>query len=535
MEENLIRPDDLNDPESPTGGFGVVANRLANMDAPSFERTDPDDSDGDEVTLLDGGNLQRGVDGSPERMAKSLTLLGGVSLIMGTMIGSGIFASPGSVLLHAGSVGTSLLAWFFAGLIALLGSLCYAELGTMIPSSGGEYTYITMAYGDLMGFVYIWSTVMVTKPGSLAIITLVSGQYIAKIIYSDSDEEPPEWVAKTISIFELAVLTLINSISVTCANKTMIVFTSLKALALAMIGVLGLVWIARNVNTEGTPAYKNFHDAFESDGDGSGGDGSASGAAEFGVAVLAGLWSFDGWNNLNIVTEELIDPARNLPRALAIGVPIVTAAYIMANIGYFAAMNLDQIVDRDKGAPVEGFATSFGEVTMGDVGLILLPLCIAASTFGAANGSAFTGGRLFYVSAKNGDFPQFFAKLYGNKTPAPMRGLVAQAVLATMFVLPGNFESLLACFSVAAWIFYLMAVTCLFWFRWKEPDRHRPFRVWLVVPIVFCATSLVLVIAIIAQQPYESLVALVLIATAFPVYYGRIALRRRGYIGRRPG
>ena len=166
-----------------------------------------------------------------------------------------------------------------------------------------------MAYGDLMGFVYIWSTVMVTKPGSLAIITLVSGQYIAKILYSDSDEEPPEWVAKTISIFELAVLTLINSISVTCANKTMIVFTSLKALALAMIGVLGLVWIARNVNTEGTPAYKNFHDAFESDGDGSGGDGSASGAAEFGVAVLAGLWSFDGWNNLNIVTEELIDPA----------------------------------------------------------------------------------------------------------------------------------------------------------------------------------------------------------------------------------
>jgi len=298
-----------------------------------------------------------------------------------------------------------------------------------------------------------------------------------------------------------------------------------------MIGILGMVWIIENVNTEGTPAYENFHTSVnKSDGD-DGGDASAGGAAQFGVAVLAGLWSFDGWNNLNIVTEELIDPARNLPRALAIGVPIVTAAYIMANVGYFAAMNLNEIVDHDKGAPVEGFATSFGQITMGDVGVILLPLCIAASTFGAANGSAFTGGRLFYVSAKNGDFPKFFAKLYGKETPAPMRGLVAQAVLAAMFVLPGNFESLLACFSVAAWIFYLMAVTCLFWFRWKEPDRDRPFRVWLVVPIMFCAIALVLVIAIIAQQPNESLVALVLIATAFPVYYGRAALRARGYTG----
>lgn len=210
-------------------------------------------------------------------------------------------------------------------------------------------------------------------------------------------------------------------------------------------------------------------------------------------------WGFDGWNNLNLVTEELLDPSRNLPRAVLFGTTFVLAAYLFALLGYYALMPLDQIVDFNKGKSKEGFATEFGRTSMGDVGAIILPLCIAISTFGAANGSSFSGGRLVAVSAKNGDFPKLFTIVSSKENPAPARAILMQSALAAALLASGSFEALLAGFSVAAWLFYLMAVSCLLTLRWKEPTRKRPFRVWLAVPIVFSLIAVGLVCANVAS------------------------------------
>eukprot|EP00040_Diaphanoeca_grandis_P025935 m.144440 g.144440 ORF g.144440 m.144440 type:complete len:523 (+) comp30373_c1_seq1:354-1922(+) len=459
----------------------------------------------------------------PKKMARTLGLTGGISIIMGTMIGSGIFASPGVVLAQTGSVALSLLAWLAAGVISLLGSLCYTELGTMIPSSGGEYAYIKMAFGDLGAFVYIWATVLITKPCSLAIICVVSGEYLVQIFTQTSDSGG--WQTTVAGVCLLALVTVVNAVSVTCASRVNIIFTTLKLLALSSIGLLGFIWIFRDGTVIGTAAHTNYAHPFAH---------SKDSLSNFGVATLAGLWSFDGWNNLNLVVEELKNPAKILPRALFAGVSLVTTLYIVANIGYFAVMDLNQIVIENTTNPVEGFATAFGLMTLGETGKVMLPLCIAVSTFGAANGSAFTGGRLLQVSARNGDFPKFLSTLHGKHHPRPVYALVAQGALGITFVVLGDFKSLLAGFSVVAWIFYLMAVLCVFIFRWREPNRPRPFRVWLMVPVVFCSISVILVIATFIQQPRESILALILICTAFPVYLLRKWLRYRGYISTPP-
>jgi L-type amino acid transporter 9 len=161
-------------------------------------------------------------------------------------------------------------------------------------------------------------------------------------------------------------------------------------------------------------------------------------------------------------------------------------------------MPLDQIVDFANAKSVEGFATEFGQASMGDVGAIILPVCIAVSTFGAANGSSFSGGRLVAVSARNGDFPAKLAIVTSKDNPAPARAIMMQSVLAGALLASGSFEALLAGFSVAAWIFYLVVVTCLLTLRWREPARHRPFRVWIVAPLLFTSIAVVLVFATIA-------------------------------------
>jgi len=505
-----------NDSDSDDWGLGSNGGSLLlgdlNNDSDSQRRNPYDNND-------DSSNTDTGGDGQKTKMSKTLGFTGGIAIIMGVMIGSGIFASPGVVLARTNSVGLSLLAWAAAGVISLLGSLCYVELGTMIAQSGGEYTYIKLAYGKLAGFVYIWATVMITKPMSLAIICLVSGQYLVKVFSTSLD--PPDWYATVVAIGILMTVTFVNSISVTCASRVNIVFTAMKLLALSSIGILGIIWICRDAGVVGTAAHTNFAHPL---------DHAESTLSSFGVATLAALWGFDGWNNLNVVVDEVKNPAYVLPRALLVAVSLVTTLYIVANIGYFAVMDLGQIVIVNTTTPVEGFATSFGLLTLGESGRVLLPLCIALSTFGAANASAFTGARLVQVSALDGDFPKFLSRLHGKGNPTPMRALIAQGTLGVIFLVMGNFESLLAGYSCVAWVFYCTAVTCVFYFRIKEPKRPRPFRVWLAIPIAFCLIAVILVIATFIINPYESLVSMSLTASAFPVYFIRNSLRKRGYL-----
>lgn len=317
-----------------------------------------------------------------KRMRRNITMWGGVFLIAGTMIGSGIFASPGSVLLHSHSPGLSLVCWTMAGVVASLGALSYAELGTMLPTSGGEYAYLGYVYGDLVAFAYTWTTAVVTKPASLAIITLVGAQYLVKPFYVSSDSTPMA-VTKPVAVALVWAVTLLNSYSVSLSARITGWLTVFKSLALVMIALMGLVFLGRDGGSEGTPAHDNFSAPFA---------GSTASPAEFGLAVIAGLWSFDGWNNLNLVTEEVINPSRNLPRSITIAMPLTTLAYVLVNVAYYAILPLEQIVDFEAGTTVQGFVTYLSTRVMKAAGKFILPLCIAASAIGAANGGWGGGG-----------------------------------------------------------------------------------------------------------------------------------------------
>ncbi|CAH2238846.1 jg6832 [Pararge aegeria aegeria] len=260
-------------------------------------------------------------------LKRKITLFNGVGIIIGTIIGSGIFISPTGVFRETKSVGVSLIIWLACGLLSTLGALCYAELGTSISRSGGDYAYIYTAFGPLPAFLRMWIALLIIRPTTQAIVALTFGQYVVKPFFPDCN--PPEDAVKLLAAVCLCVLTAINCISVRWTMRIQDVFTSSKLLALIVIILSGIYYICAG-HTE------NFQDSFE-------GQYSAGSIA---LAFYSGLFAFGGWNYLNFVTEELQDPYKNLPRAIWIAMPMVTVIYVMANLAYFAVVSKMEMITK---------------------------------------------------------------------------------------------------------------------------------------------------------------------------------------------
>ncbi|EDQ87248.1 uncharacterized protein MONBRDRAFT_27450 [Monosiga brevicollis MX1] len=327
---------------------------------------------------------------------RSLTLTNAITFVVGTMIGSGIFASPGSVLVDAKSAGMAFIAWIVAGLVALMGSACYAELGTLLPANGAEYTYINAGLHPVVAFLFTWTSSVVTRPGSQAIMILIAGEYLCKAL--SGTEFVDEWTFKGVAVALNTVVLLINCWSSRWGAWLQDSTTAIKVMALVLISLLGLAWLAHFAQDPDSAAYRNLHgdNAFSSD---------RFSIGLFGLAVVNALFSYDGWNNANFCVAEMVNPARDLPRALVIGIPLVVVIYVFANLAYFAVLDLDSIADLEAGKPNESFASTFARVTMGRVGGVILPLLIFASAFGATNGSLYTAARLHgvgHMHAKGG-------------------------------------------------------------------------------------------------------------------------------------
>jgi len=215
---------------------------------------------------------------SNQEVERHVTLFQGINLVIGLMIGSGIFASPGPVLQYSGSVGASLIIWLVSGLLALTGALCYAELGTMIPASGGEHPYLALAYGKMISFLFSWTAILVQKPGSLSIICVVFADYFCKIIFND--KEVSNFMSKMMAVICLIVLTIINCLSAKLSRWIQNIFTMLKLVALAIIGIIGFVVLVTG------PMTDNFNDVFK---------GSSKNPGSYALALYSALWAYDGW------------------------------------------------------------------------------------------------------------------------------------------------------------------------------------------------------------------------------------------------
>ncbi|CAO3692149.1 unnamed protein product [Rhizopus microsporus] len=449
-------------------------------------------------------------------LQKKVSLLNGLGLVVGMMIGSGLFSSPGPVLESSGAYGTALVVWFISGLLALCGALCYAELGTMLPMNGGETVYLGRAFGSLVSFMFEFITIIVQKPGSLAIICIVFGEYVSRIAYHtyffniphDSDDAVeladaiiPKFLPKLLAVICLFILTFINAISVQAGIRVQDLLTAIKVLTAIVISITGIVVLSKREPIYGDSSIQGdpFH-----------GIGSIS-YGQIALAFYSGLWAYDGWNNLNYVSGEMKNPHRDLPRVIIFGIPLVVFCYMLSNVAYLAVLRPEVVMHSNT------VSMDFGKKIFGPSGGILFAVCVALSCFGSANASVFTGARIIYVSAKQGHIPGLFGKLSQSRQ-TPILALLLQAALTVIMIMIGSFRVLVNFYSLTAWIFYFLAVFSLLIFRYTEPDLNRPYRVWLSTPILFCLVALFLCTTPFIEAPIESLIAVGLILLAVPIW-----------------
>lgn len=426
------------------------------------------------------------------KLKKELGLLDGVAIIVGVIIGSGIFVSPKGVLRETGSIGVALIVWCLCGVLSMIGALCYAELGTAIPKSGGDYAYIGEAFGPLPAFLYLWVALIVINPTGNAITALTFANYVLQPIFPTCS--PPDEAVRLLAAAVICFLTFINCYDVRWATKVQDIFSFTKVFALIIIIIAGFIRLAMGDT-------HNFENPFQ---------GTTTEPGYIALSFYSGLFSYSGWNYLNFVTEELKDPYRNLPLAISISIPLVTVIYVMANIAYFVVLSPEELLSSN------AVAVSFGERLLGVMAWIM-PMFVACSTFGGLNGGIFTASRLFFVGARQGHLPNALAMINIKKcTPVPsliFLGMITLAMLVTSDVyLLINYtqfvESLFITFSVGG----------LLWLRHTQPNMRRPIKVNLFFPVLFLIICTFLVCLPIYSRPLEVGFGILITLSGIPVY-----------------
>ncbi|XP_076337236.1 large neutral amino acids transporter small subunit 2-like isoform X1 [Tachypleus tridentatus] len=435
------------------------------------------------------------------KLKREITLINGVAIIVGCIIGSGIFVSPRGVFAYCGeSVGLSLVVWSLCGVFSMLGAMCYAELGTSIQRSGGDYAYILEAFGPLTAFLRLWVALLIIRPTTQAILALTFAYYIIEPIYQQC--EPPDAAVRLLAALSLGFLTYINCRSVRWAMSIQDVFTGAKLLALIIIIITGIVCIARG---ETTYLKNSFQGDFKTE--------------DISLAFYSGLFSYGGWNYLNFVTEELKDPYKNLPRAIWIGIPVVTFVYVFANVAYFTVVS-----------PLEMLASPAVAVTfaskMFGVMAWIMPIFVGLSVFGGVNGVLFTSSRLFYVGAQEGHLPIIFGMIhYKRCTPTP--SLMFTCVLSVAMLTTSDIYTLINYLSFIQWLWVGVAILGMMYLRWKKPYMPRPIKVSLAIPVSFFLCCVFLTVIPLYAQPMETGLGLLIILSGVPVYFILIKNKRK--------
>ncbi|XP_062066125.1 b(0,+)-type amino acid transporter 1-like [Lepus europaeus] len=456
-----------------------------------MERSKEEDGDG-------GVAGQQPGHGAPGlAMKREIGLWSAVSLIVGCMIGSGIFMSPQGVLVHMGSPGASLVVWAACGLLAMLGALCYAELGALIPESGGEYVYILRTFGSLPAFLAVYTLVLVGRPAAISAISLSFAEYSLAPFYPGCSALP-QAVLKIVAAACILLLMLVNCWSSRLATRLMNVCTAAKVFSLLVIVVGGAVALG-----QGRSRREALLSAFQN---------TTQQAGRIGMAFYQGLWSFDGWSNINCVTEELKNPHKNLVWALIIAIPMVTGLYILANISYLLVLSPREILSSD------AMAASWGNQILGSWAW-LVPLAVAISTFGSVNGAFFSGSRVCYVAAREGHLPRVLSMVHVHRlTPSP--ALMFTTAVALVLIIPGNFSSIVNFLSLLSWLIYGTTISCLLYLRMKRKNLPRPYKVPTLIPAVMLLASLYLVLAPIIDHPQmEFLYIFLFLLSGFLVYF----------------
>ncbi|KRZ44481.1 Y+L amino acid transporter 1, partial [Trichinella pseudospiralis] len=426
-------------------------------------------------------------DGSGKiKLQRSVSLLNGITIIIGCIIGSGIFVSPKGVHEHSGSVGLSMIIWIFGGLFAALGAYCYAELGTLIRKSGGDYAYITEAFGPFVGFIRLWIEAIVIRPCSATITALTFAKYALVPLFGDCQQVYAE---PMLACCLLLIITLINCYSVRWATFIQDILTYAKIVALVLIIMTGLVMAF--LTSSGS-----FDNIFH---------GTSNDAGEISLALYSGLFAYNGWNYLNFIVEELKNPKKNLPLAIAISCSLVTVIYCLTNLAFYAVISPKEFLEAD------ATAMTFANKVYGSFAWIM-PIFVAFATVGSCNGVILTASR-------EGQMPQALT-LISLKYITPVPAVILTGLLSCVFLLlSSNIYSLINYIQIVNWLAISLAMLSLFQLRRKLPDAPRTIKVNLVFPFVFLVGCLFLVVVPIVAAPIDTIIGLGITFTSVPIYF----------------
>ncbi len=468
------------------------------------------------------------------KLIRGLGLVASISIIIGNVIGTGVFLKARVMTCNVGTPGWVIAAWIAAGLLSLAGALTYAELTAMKPLAGGEYVFLRDAYGRLSSFLFGWMQMFIAKPGSQAAVGFAFAIGLndflgegalakAKLLETTVAGRPFELtMVQVVAIMVIIIFTTLNCASVSMSGQIATALTAIKIALVLFVGLGAFVWVTGDLShfslaqtggvcedVSGTTLY---------------GSPTYSFAAGFGAAMLAALWGYDGWSNLGYVAGEVKDPNRNIPIAIIGSTALIILLYAFVHFGYFygldptvvASIGKDssvgkEIVSKFFGGDIKTFATGFC-VALFTVGLML-------SSLGTLHTSILSGSRIPYALAKDGLMPAVLARLSVNNVPVP--AILFQGFLAVVLALSGSFDTLTNYVVFGSWIFYGLVTSTVFVYRRKHPDMPRPYRAWgyPVVPVLFLLVTFWLLVNTMMTEPLQSFIGIGLIILGLPAYY----------------
>ncbi|SHE73862.1 APC family permease [Clostridium fallax] len=424
-------------------------------------------------------------------LKKSLGLFNAIAIVVGMVVGSGIFFKPSIVLQNAGSPKNAIIAWIIGGVVAIASGLTVAEIAAAIPKTGGMFVYLKELYGEKIGFLYGWVQSIIYVPGALAALVIVFSTEITNFINISKKGQI------VLSITIIVFLTIMNILSTKLGNKIQGIATIGKLIPLIAIVFLGFTNTNENIKILDPSLNQGI---------------ALSG---FGAAILGTLWAYDGWVSIGNMAGELKNPKKDLPRSIIIGLALITIIYVSFNIALMKILPADVLAMSPK-------AASDATVTMlGSNGAKFVSIGILVSIFGAINGYMITGVRIPYAMAKDGlaPFNNFFGKI-NEKYQTPANALVVQGVIACIYVLSGSFDILTNLVMFTMWIFFVMAIFGIFILRKKFNHIERSYKVPLypVIPLIGLIGGIYILVSTLINNTLFAVLGVILTLLGWPIY-----------------